>query len=327
MKYDVFISCTGKDIEEVTGLSEMLRQQFPSLSYWFDTKAVENADEYESKVLPALAASSVVLFAMSEASLNSLRAKDVVISALNADIKVVPVLLEDAELKGWARHVFDKADCIDITDERQKELLILNLASWMKTVPAKRPDPDASCPCGSSRSVKDCHGKDLIESEAYRRAENIWRVGDHYDVNGKMGIVFWVDETGKHGKIVSPDEAELPWCTYEEYHEHIVTGAYDRNDGMNNQMTIMKIDGWREKYPAFAWCESHGPGWYLPAINELDQLMYNDAAKVILKSSPSLRSYWSSTEDEGPQGIFELMRLKYGIFGFKDAVVRAVAAF
>lgn len=51
------------------------------------------------------------------------------------------------------------------------------------------------------------------------------------------------------------------WCK-------VTTGATDRTDGMKNMRTIMRIDGWREKYPVFAWCASLGDGWYLPAIDE-----------------------------------------------------------
>ena len=70
----------------------------------------------------------------------------------------------------------------------------------------------------------------------------------------------------------------------------------------------MKIAGWKDKYPAFAWCADHGDGWYLPAIDELKELLLNDEvhAKVngtleqkrvsVMYSKGAYKWYWSSTE-------------------------------
>jgi hypothetical protein len=106
--------------------------------------------------------------------------------------------------------------------------------------------------------------------------ERTWKVGDYYDVGGKKGVVFWVDETGKHGKIVSLDQAEKQWCTGAEYRKKLTGITSDEYDGMKNLQSIQKISDWRNKYPAFAWCADHGDGWYLPAIKELELLLLND---------------------------------------------------
>lgn len=72
----------------------------------------------------------------------------------------------------------------------------------------------------------------------------------------------------------------------------------------------MKIAGWKDKYPAFAWCADHGDGWYLPAIDELKELLLNDEvhAKVngtleqkrvsVMYSMGDFKWYWSSTEED-----------------------------
>lgn len=69
---------------------------------------------------------------------------------------------------------------------------------------------------------------------------------------------------------------------------------------MNNQRTIERIDGWRKKYPAFAWCAKQGGGWYLPAIEELRRLFaVRDVINRTLELQGGIRlddSYWSSTE-------------------------------
>ena len=140
--------------------------------------------------------------------------------------------------------------------------------------------------------------------------ERIWKVGDYYNVGGKEGVVFWVDETGKHGKIVSMDQAELQWCTDAEYNKKLTGIATDSSNGMNNLRSVMKIAGWKDKYPPFAWCADHGDGWYLPAIDELKELLLNDEvhSKVngtleqkrvsVMYSMGDIACYWSSTEDD-----------------------------
>jgi len=121
-----------------------------------------------------------------------------------------------------------------------------------------------------------------------------YSVGDLYSQNGKEGIVFWITDNGRHGKIASL-EGEYDhdqWSTEGNESEDYVgveTGATDENDGMANMKKIQSIPGWHEKYPAFAWCADKGDGWYLPALNEL-KTMYETIG------FDSEDWYWSSTE-------------------------------
>ena len=57
----------------------------------------------------------------------------------------------------------------------------------------------------------------------------------------------------------------------------------------------------REKYPAFMWCREKGADWYLPAIEELEELF---KVKIIVsetmrsKGGKSLSNFhWSSSEN------------------------------
>ncbi len=43
--------------------------------------------------------------------------------------------------------------------------------------------------------------------------DGIYKVGDYYTDGTKEGVVFDVWNGGRHGKIVSLDQAELQWCT------------------------------------------------------------------------------------------------------------------
>lgn len=304
MKYDVFISYSRKDFDEVSALIDAIRAEVPDLSIWFDITGIESGDEFEEKIISAIDNSSYVLFALSENSIGSKWTKDEVMYARNTDKKVIPVLLKGAQMKGWFLFKFGRVHCTDSTNDLQMEKLLQNLSDWTgknrtsetaaeSVVQSK---PESLCPCGSGRFFKDCHGSDKL------------RVGDYYNVDGKEGVVFWLDSTGNHGKIVSMDDTQLPWCTVAE--DGLLTGSSDYEDGMKNLNVIMKIDDWREKYPAFAWCADHGDGWYLPAINELKVLLLdpivrsrvnNALFKKMVSTIPPVGSrdwYWSSTEFE-----------------------------
>lgn len=152
--------------------------------------------------------------------------------------------------------------------------------------------------------------------------ETYYAVGDIYSHDGKVGIVVSVSQNGLHGKIVSTDETEECLWSVEE----VVTGANDEDDGMNNMKIIRSVDGWREKYPAFAWCADKGEDWYLPAINELRTI--RDAKIVALSEK-----YWSSTEyekqpDAGVNTINMLYGTEYATRKNQQYIrVRAMAAF
>lgn len=137
----------------------------------------------------------------------------------------------------------------------------------------------------------------------------LYKVGDYYNENGREGVVFEVDESGRHGKIVSLKEsvARVKWAAYPKEQKRFL-GAVDRRDGRNNQAIVTATLGWQEKFPAFAWCADQGEDWYLPAVDELDrfvkagvvhtavnQTLAQLGAKQLAKKG-EFRWYWSSTE-------------------------------
>ncbi|MBO5813661.1 MAG: DUF1566 domain-containing protein, partial [Alistipes sp.] len=135
-----------------------------------------------------------------------------------------------------------------------------------------------------------------------------YKVGDYYNENGKQGVVFWVDSSGKHGKIVSLTESpsKLLWSSDSNERKRLI-GADDKYNGANNMRKVKQIYGWESKYPAFKWCADLGEGWYLPAIEELKIFALNasvhDAVNQTLASKGKKLAnkgdhyyYWSSTE-------------------------------
>lgn len=105
--------------------------------------------------------------------------------------------------------------------------------------------------------------------------EKIYAIGDIYDKDGVKGIVALLYDGGRHGLIMSLDEACLAWCTLNRrgLKKAKTFGADSRTDGMANMRAIEKYIAekglsWSD-FPAFEWCRNKGEGWFLPAINEL----------------------------------------------------------
>lgn len=130
MKYDIFISYSRKDFDEVNRFVGILKERIPSLTCWFDITGIESGDEFEDKIISAIDNSSYVLFALSDHSIQSQWTKDEVMYAKNTEKRVIPLLLKGAQLKGWFLFKFGRIDCIDTTNSLQIEKLVKNLCDW-----------------------------------------------------------------------------------------------------------------------------------------------------------------------------------------------------
>lgn len=134
-KYDLFISYSRADLQEVTELLDRLKKEIPGLTYWFDITGIESASEFEDKIISAIANSSFVLFALSDNSMLSEWTKDEITYAKNIGKKVIPILLKGACLKeGWFLFKFGRIDCIDSTNKIQFMKLVRDLSNWL-TIP------------------------------------------------------------------------------------------------------------------------------------------------------------------------------------------------
>ncbi len=198
---------------------------------------------------------------------------------------------------------------------------------------------------GQTASVSATLSKVATVNSAVSTAKT-YKVGDYYNDGKKEGVVFWVDETGQHGKIVSLTESSrLPWSSDTAEQKRLI-GADSKSDGAKNMDVVKQIPGWQSKYPAFKWCADLGEGWYLPAIEELKIFALNntvhDAVNRTLETKGKKlankgdsRWYWSSTESNDRYiGADEFCAWGVGMFGGStgnynksgSGYVRAIAA-
>lgn len=145
-KYDVFISYSRRDFDEVSKLARMLKERIPDLDVWFDLDGIESGDEFREKIISAIKRSKYVLFALSEHSDQSEWTRKELTFAKGKGIKIIPVLLRDTQLEkmDWFLFEFGGLDCIDIKDSKQVYKLIRNFSKWTQKAMAETSLPSRS---------------------------------------------------------------------------------------------------------------------------------------------------------------------------------------
>lgn len=116
-RYDIFISYAREDHDEVVNLINRIKHDVPSLRYWFDINGVESGEEFQQKIISAIEFSDIILFAVSQCSINSSWVQKEVLYAKNIGKKVIPVLLKGAKLNGWALFNFGMIDCVNSANQ------------------------------------------------------------------------------------------------------------------------------------------------------------------------------------------------------------------
>ena len=198
--------------------------------------------------------------------------------------------------------------------------------------------------CGKNMPFSQLH--DALKNNVETKGP--YNVGDYYNENGKKGVVFYIEASGKHGKIVSLTESgnALQWSS-DDYEQKKLIGANSETDGAYNMSVVKKISNWQSKYPAFKWCADLGEGWYLPAIEELKLFTINDTIRNAVNQTLADKDgagiqdigtacwYWSSTEYNYKYGEMFCAWYVYVYFGdtsyynskYYYGYVRAISAF
>ena len=231
-----------------------------------------------------------------------------------------------------------------IIDEREVEVSSSRISFRLTITDPATVATSATAPATSATTATTASAGFI--SQAVPTAKT-YKVGDYYDDGKKQGVVFWVDASGEHGKIVSLMESrtELQWASVKSEYKRLI-GADDEENGANNMAKVRQIPDWQSKYPAFKWCANLGEGWYLPAIEELKLFTLDNTVRNAINQTlvtkggtkipdiDTLHWYWSSTEsDHKYKGVFyaRLVHMRGGgttrFFKSSNYSVRAVAAF
>ncbi len=125
-KYDIFISYSRKDIDKVLPIVKEIESK--GISVWFDIDGIESGDEFVTKIATAIDNSDSVLFMYTENSVNGQWTQKEVMYAKEQKKIVIPILLDGSMPdKGWFKFLYGTINCIDITNNLQKEKLYKEL--------------------------------------------------------------------------------------------------------------------------------------------------------------------------------------------------------
>lgn len=104
---------------------------------------------------------------------------------------------------------------------------------------------------------------------------NFINVGDIVEIGNHKAIVFYVDDSGKHGKammVKALRNVDNPWCNNGKYLKRL-PDLSNKVDGEINTSKIVdyaKSENILHYFPVFQWCCNLGNGWYIPSVDELE---------------------------------------------------------
>jgi hypothetical protein len=161
--------------------------------------------------------------------------------------------------------------------------------------------------------------------------------------NYQGGIIFYIDNSGKHGLIAAPTDQSMgiQWCNdcyfENDWHDVVRIGATGKAFGTGQANTRAIINSQNTGSDAAKLCDDlvlNGyDDWYLPSKDELN-LMYQNigqGASGALKNRGGFASnyYWSSSDYDGYNAWYQNLLSGTQNKGNKDGTlyVRAVRAF
>lgn len=103
----------------------------------------------------------------------------------------------------------------------------------------------------------------IAVTQAQKPAEGTIGIGSIVE----NGVLFWISEDGKTGKVVAGPRAEGAAAKVSES-KTSVDGASSKDDGLFNTDAVKAVDPTFATHPAFKFCADMGEGWYLPALRE-----------------------------------------------------------
>ena len=306
-KYDVFISYSRKDFDEVNAFIDMLKQCIPTLDIWFDLDGIESGDEFRDKIISAIKRSKYLFFFLSENSDQSVWTRKELQFARGKEIKIIPLLLEGVQLQemDWFLFEFGGLDCIDITDPKQLEKVVKNLAKWTNkewiqnkketlslndeqetsisvVTPTPKPTP-TSAPTPTSIAVAESVRKEQEEQERIRKEqEERERIAQelkngHEYVDLGLSVKWATCNVGaskpeEYGDYFAWGET-TPKSTYDWSTYKYCNGSFDSLTKYNNKSSYGTVDNKTTlELSDDAARANWGGSWRMPTKAEQDEL-------------------------------------------------------
>ena len=129
-KNQIFVSYSRHDKNVVFPFVEKLNEEL-HLNCWIDLEGIESGEQFEDVIIHAIDSTEIVLFMLSDNSLNSDWTKREVYYAEGEKKRIVPVVIDRKGLRGWFKFHFGNVDYIDVFSEEQCNKLYNDLLNWV----------------------------------------------------------------------------------------------------------------------------------------------------------------------------------------------------
>lgn len=192
-KYDIFISYSREDIAVVEPFVRDLERTV-GVSCWIDWTGIESGSQFEEVIVNAINSVEVVLFFLSENSMQSKYVKMEISYAYNENVskKVVPIVIDGGKLRDWFLFRFGSVDYIDINNYRQVEKLKHNLSEWCSAMPATKQN-------NLSVNLEDKKSKSSFIKRKWYELKFGMSLKEHWLLNATV-ILFAIESLGYLGK-------------------------------------------------------------------------------------------------------------------------------
>lgn len=137
MESEIFISYCRKDIAKAKRLKDEIEKS-TSAKCWMDLDGIESGSQFEDVIISAIDNARIVVFLLSENSMQSKWTKDEVRYAYETRKKIVPVNIDNCTPSGWFLFKFSGFDVIDVNDSFQRKKLFENLIEWTDKNPPEK---------------------------------------------------------------------------------------------------------------------------------------------------------------------------------------------
>ena len=130
-KKQVFVSYSRADKDKVFSLVETLENGVGA-KFWIDLEGIESTAQFLNVIRQAIEDSKVVLFMLSDNSINGEWTQREIMFAKECGKRVVPVILDGGGLRDWTKLYFANVNYVDAKSKRQIEKLSKEITGWIE---------------------------------------------------------------------------------------------------------------------------------------------------------------------------------------------------
>lgn len=129
----IFISYSRADKEIVWQFGDMLADKLHTCC-WIDKEDIEVGQDFVDSIYKGIDECKAVLFMLSDNSIGSEWTRREIAYAKKQNKRIIPVVIDGRDLRGWALKEFERIDFVDINQRESVNKLIKNLKTWYPNI-------------------------------------------------------------------------------------------------------------------------------------------------------------------------------------------------